>query len=132
MQNCWCTFHFPKLSKNDSPSSLENHEHQEKMVLCRQWKNIYRIIKLRATSLSLWFFCILAVLDLLCTKIINIPEESKVFNLSNEHSYSTKKTKLFPGISFFLLRKGRGIEWLFFIRCYMEYAHVNILNKLVL
>ena len=59
-------------------SSLENHEHQGKRVLCRQRENIYRITKL--TSLSLWFSCILAVLDLQSTKIENIPKESKVFN----------------------------------------------------
>ena len=59
-------------------SSLENHKHQGKRVSCRQRENIYRITKL--TSLSLWFSCILAVLDLQSTKIENIPKESKVFN----------------------------------------------------
>ena len=62
-------------------SSLENHKHQGKRVSCRQRENIYRITKLRATSLSLWFSCILAVLDLQSTKIENIPKESKVFNV---------------------------------------------------
>ena len=62
-------------------SSLENHEHQGKRVSCRQRENIYRITKLRETSLSLWFSCILAVLDLQSTKIENIPKESKVFDV---------------------------------------------------
>ena len=71
------------------------------MLLCRQWENICTIIKLRATqSLSLWFSCTLAVLDLLNTKIVNILEKSKVFKVSFKILY--KITKFFPGISFTL------------------------------
>ena len=86
-------------------SSLENHEHQGKRVLCCQGVNIYRITKLRATSLSLWFSCTLAVLDLPDTKIVNIPKESKAFNVSQFEDWTQildkKESKLLLSISFF-------------------------------